>query len=137
MKKLLGIIVLGLLLSGNAYSEIVNLICAHKYGSYLNKELKLVEVKTNSKIGIKVDTKLKKIYSPWPSSNSKQIINIKWGDDTVSWTQGEKNGTGELGASYKLERISGTLHVNHHDILNTGITMMHYRYECLKTNKLF
>ena len=136
MKKILGIVVLGLLLSGNAYAEIIYLSCTFKNGSYFNKKSKIVEIKTNSKISIKVDTRSKKIYSPWPSIIT-EIIDIKWSDDTVSWTQGERNGTGELGHSYKLDRISGTLNVNQHDVLNTGITRMNYRYECLKTNKLF
>jgi hypothetical protein len=36
MKKLLSIIVLGLLLSGNAYSEVTNLICEYKETYYRN-----------------------------------------------------------------------------------------------------
>ena len=135
MKKLLGILVLGLLLSGNAYAEKVFLKCelVSGFDSWKDKSKNVVYEKGElSDVGLEINTKTKKIFDT-AYSNFPAKIN-DWDDNRVRWSQ-------PLNLfpynSYTLDRLTGklfNLKNNHDDHPMLGQML---NYKCSAAKKLF
>ena len=157
MKKLLSILVLSLLFSGNAFAEDLNLTCKYITGQthYENKiELTTRDEMVNSGLPVRIDqvfiinSKTKKIlrqkYSGEfvPLSKNKDNFDIVWSDQNVIWSY-------QLdvfkGGVYKtiLDRSSGILvdEVFHGQKSNfrkqSGMNYQKSESKCQLTKKLF
>jgi len=124
MKKLLGIVVLGLLLSGNAYAEIINLSCS-EYKGYGNFKKSYVYP---SNLNYRIDTD-KKTYE-WKTTaqpNWTKMVILEWNGTTIKAKDPDPAyaSTTELFnyANLKMEIIEGNKKVKGHMQLickNTG-----------------
>ena len=136
MKKLFStILVLGLLLSGNAYAEKVFLKCElvdgmdnwkdkSKNGVYRKGEL--------PDVGLEINTKTKKIFDTTYSKSP--VLNNDWDDNKVNWSQP----TIFLKINdYTLDRLTGELLIlkGYHDD-NPKLSLI-LSYKCSATKKLF
>ena len=136
MKKLLGIVVLGLLLSGNAYAEKIFLKCELTGGidNWKDKSKNGVYRKGDkADVGLEINTKSKKIFDTFHSDVSPDISN--WDDNSVSWNQHPT--TLLKHNSYILDRLTGKLSrlKGYHDI-NPLISEI-LNYKCSAAKKLF
>tara|TARA_R110000782_G_scaffold248728_1_gene335758 strand:+ start:26 stop:499 length:474 start_codon:yes stop_codon:yes gene_type:complete len=157
MKKLLGIIVLGLLLSGNAYAEDLNLTCNYITGQthYETKiEINTRDEMLNSGLPVTIDkvfiinSKTKKIlrqkYSGEfvPLSKSKDNFDIVWSNQNIIWSYQLSVFDGMF---YKtiLDRSSGilvdeTFHGKKSNFKKqTGMNYQKSEFKCELTKKLF
>jgi hypothetical protein len=114
MKKLLGIMVLGLLLSGNAYAETILLKCKFidaKQDVYLaNVIVKTVKpTHLEKEIEIRLNTALEKIIEA-PAYSSVYLKWDVWADDYIGW-KSDVTITMELDVvdTYNLDRVTGIL----------------------------
>ena len=105
MKKLLGIIVLGLLLSGNAYAEIINLNCSgyKGYGDFstFNRE------GNDGDLKFKIDTQ-KKTYEFWAKEQPKwvKMIILDWQGTSIKAKDPNHGGVELFNyANYKIEML--------------------------------
>ena len=135
MKKLLSILVLSLLLSGNAYAEKVFLKCelVHGMDNWKDKSKNGVYRKGElPDVGLEINTKTKKIFD---TTYSKSTVSINdWDDNKVSWSQP----TIFLKVNdYRLDRLTGKLLIikgyhDHNPMLSQILT-----YKCSVAKKLF
>ena len=135
MKKVLGIVVLGLLFSGNAYAEKVFLKCELVDGmdNWQDKSRNRVYRKGElPDVGLEINTKTKKIfdttYSTFP------VVNNDWDDNKVEWSQP----TILLKINdYTLDRLTGELLIlkGYHD--DNPMLSLILSYKCSATKKLF
>ena len=114
MKKLLEIVVLGLLLSGNAYAETILLKCKFidaKQDVYLaNVIVKTVKpTHLEKEIEIRLNTALEKIIEA-PAYSSVYLKWDVWADDYIGW-KSDVTITMELDVvdTYNLDRVTGIL----------------------------
>ena len=88
MKKLLGIIVLGLLWSGNVYAENITLICKFVSGEHLDLDRKVLKFKSSDGVAkdvlVKLDTKRKKLIDTSSYTNSDNAT-VLWEEDFIQW----------------------------------------------------
>ena len=135
MKKLLGIVVLSLLLSGNAYAEKVFLKCELVDGmdNWKDKSRNRVYRKGElPDVGLEINTKTKKIFDTTYSTFS--VLNNDWDDNEVSWSQP----TILLKINdYTLDRLTGELLIlkGYHD--DHPMLSLILSYKCSATKKLF
>ena len=150
MKKLLAILVLGLLISGNAYSKIVDLHCEYVQGHIIDKvphpghadnkkNTTYISISENDVEGynIKLDTTREKIIEApqFKSDGSTRMF----GDDLIVWYAAL--GPGErLEIKFTLNRYTGRLE-EYHKHYKWGDTennyWAHFIYECSKAKRLF
>ncbi len=135
MKKLLGIVVLGLLLSGNAYSGIINLKCIWNSGYALPVE----DLSSNKGkiIFLKIDLNNNKVLDS-PSGGfenikrkyKEQYVDID--EDEIDF--GERAGEGARTYSISIDRNTGALTEKH--LFNTEQlkAMIVNKYLCEKTS---
>ncbi len=140
MKKLLSIIVLGLLLSGNAYAETLTLNCSFEkfvdQTNFLDEKIipknqlptivtddKFITLEIKSKNDIKIlDTSLMVRITP------KIIIPFKINDNFIHFKELENSSD-----IYSLDRRTGLLLVNY----KSSKEKLRIYYSCVKKNKLF
>ena len=150
IKKLLAILVLGLLLSGNAYAKIIDLHCKFIEGNItknvphpghedIEKNTTYLSISDNDVKGynIKLDTSKKKIleapgYSPDGSTYG-------FNDDLIEWWAVFASGS-TLEVKYTLNRYTGRLREYHKNYVY-GDTEHNYWmdliYDCSKAKRLF
>ena len=135
MKKLLSIIVLGLLLSGNAYAEQIFLKCELVDGIHNWKDKSRNGVYRKGEladVGLEINTKTKKIFDT--SYSNFPVKSNDWDDNEVDWTQP----TALLKInSYTLDRLTGNLfnlkgYHNDHPMNSEMLS-----YKCSAAKKLF
>ena len=135
MKKLLSIIVLGLLLSGNAYAEQIFLKCELVDGIQFWKDKSRNGVYRKGEladVGLEINTKTKKIFDT--SYSNFPVKSNDWDDNEVDWTQP----TALLKInSYTLDRLTGNLfnlkgYHNDHPMNSEMLS-----YKCSAAKKLF
>ena len=150
MKKLLAIVVLGLLLGGNAYSETLTLNCSfEKYvdrtNIYAEKIIpenqlptimtddKFITLEIKSKNDIKIlDTSLIIGYE-MRKPEDRIIIPFKINDNFIHFK--EKENSLDI---YSLDRLTGLLLLNYESSKgNTTKEVVRKYYSCVKKNKLF
>ena len=135
MKKLLGIVVLGLLLSGNAYADKVFLKCELVDGmdNWKDKSRNRVYRKGElPDVGLEINTKTKKIFDTTYSTFA--VLNNDWDDNQVSWSQP----TMLIKINdYTLDRLTGELLIikGYHDD-NPRLSLF-LSYKCSAAKKLF
>ena len=150
MKKLLGIVVLGLLLGGNAYSKIVELHCEYVQGHIIDKvphpghadnkkNTTYISISEHDVEGynIKLDTTKEKIIEAplFKSDGSTRMF----GDDIIFWyaALGPEE---RLEIKFTLNRYTGRLE-EYHKHYKWGDTennyWAHFIYECSKAKRLF
>ena len=159
MKKLLGIVVLGLLLCENAYAKDYNLNCKYisgqnKYGTRVislgRAEMLNSGLPTLDKVII-VNSKTKKIlrqkYSGEfvPLKQNKDNFSIKWNDHNIIWTY--RGGTSGFMADalFKTELnrssavlIEETFHGEKSEMRKqSGLTYQLSKFKCEVTEKIF
>ena len=133
MKKLLGIIVLGLLLSGNAYAKKVYLNCSFINGSFVDKEYKNEKtIDYKSDVTIDLDLKTNTVLDgPHLGKDSDPIMDDD--EDIISWQS--QIGPQKKGTFYwiNLNRRNGDLNIL------TFSTVLKYdsseNYKCIITEK--
>ena len=139
MKKLLGIVVLGLLSSGNAYAENIALICKFVSGDHLTADRKVIKLGSHGveadDVVVKLDTKRKKLIGDSAHSDNAAVF---WEDDLITWWP--KYNSKISNTSFELNRYSGQLIVktitnNSGSSAVDGITNI--KFNCSKTNKMF
>ena len=133
MKKLLSIIVLSLLFSGNAYAETVYLNCSFINGSFVDKEYnneKTIDYKSD--VTIDLDLKTNTVLDgPHLRKDSDPIMDDDY--DIISWQS--QIGPQKKGTFYwiNLNRRNGDLNIL------TFSTVLKYNssenYKCIKTEK--
>ena len=136
MKKLLGIVVLSLLLSGNAYADKVFLKCEFVDGlnAWKDKSKNGVFRKGDlPDVGLEINTKSKKIFDT-SYSDVPPDISI-WDDNHVSWAQ---DPTVLLNHnSYGLDRLTGDLSRLKGYYDGSPLLSEILNYKCSAANKLF
>ena len=140
MKKLFStILVLGLLLSGNAYAENIALICKFVSGDHLTADRKVIKLGSHGvdadDVVVKLDTKRKKLIGDSAHSDNAAVF---WEDDLITWWP--KYNSKISNTSFELNRYSGQLIVktitnNSGSSTVDGITNI--KFNCSKTNKMF
>ena len=139
MKKLLGILVLSLLFSGNAYAENIALICKFVSGDHLTADRKVIKLGSHGvdadDVVVKLDTKRKKLIGDSAHSDNAAVF---WEDDLITWWP--KYNSKISNTSFELNRYSGQLIVktitnNSGSSTVDGITNI--KFNCSKTNKMF
>ena len=154
MKKLLGIVVLGLLLSGNAYAKDLNLTCdmisAHNhYGTKVTTLSKSELLSTGwptFKISFIVNSKKKKILRQKlsgefaPMGKNANNFDIVWSDYNIIWTW---NVTKDEWRKHILNRSTG----EYEEISfygeksmfrkQAGLTKQVNKFQCIVSEKLF
>ena len=150
MKKLLWIIVLGLLLSGNAYSKIVDLHCEYVQGHIIEKvphpghadnkkNTTYISISEHDVEGynIKLDTTKEKIIEA-PQFESDGSTHM-FGDDLIFW-YASLSPEAILEIKFTLNRFTGRLE-EYHKHYRWGETetnyWAHFIYECSKAKRLF
>ncbi|MDC0200576.1 hypothetical protein OAJ40_01695 [Candidatus Pelagibacter sp.] len=150
MKKLLGIVVLGLLLSGNAYSKIIDLHCKFIAGNIvekvphpghedIKKNTTYISISEHDVEGynIKLDTTNNKIIEApmFESDGSTRMF----GDDLIFWYASLSSGA-RLEIKFTLNRYTGRLR-EYHKHYKYGDTENNYWvdliYDCSIAKKLF
>ena len=134
MKKLLVIVVLGLLLTSNAYSEIINLRCEWNSGYSFPEE----DMSSNrGKVDFyKIDLKKKKVLDS-PSGtfeNEKTELSRRWfnvSDNTISF--GVETKLGMRRHSHRIDRNTGVLKETHYLNAEELKGMVVNNYLCEKT----
>ena len=135
MKKLLGIVVLGLLLSGNAYAKKVFLKCELFEGIHNWKDKSRNGVYRKGEladVGLEINTKTKKIFDT--SYSHFPVKRNDWDENEVEWTQP----TILLRINkYTLDRLTGNLFIlkGYHDDHPMNSEMLSYK--CSAAKKLF
>ena len=146
MKKLLAIVVLGLLLGGNAYSETLTLNCSFEkyvdrtniYAEKIIPENQLPTSMTDDKfitleIKSKNDIKILDTSLMGDRINPKIIIPFKINDNFIHFK--EKENSLDI---YSLDRRTGLLLLNYKSSKgNTTKEVVRKYYSCVKKNKLF
>ena len=150
MKKLLGIIVLGLLLSGNAYAKIIKLHCEFIAGNIIEKvpHPGHEDIKKNTTYisisdhdikgyNIKLDTTKEEIIEA-PDYSLDGSTHI-FGDEIIEWFAALASGS-RLSVHYTLNRYTGRLR-EYHKHYKWGDTENNYWmdliYDCSKAKRLF
>ena len=150
MKKLLGIVVLGLLLSGNAYAKIIKLHCEFIAGNItekvphpghedIKKNTTYISISEHDIKGynIKLDTTKKEIIEA--PNYSLDGSTRMFGDDIIFWyaALGPEE---RLEIKFTLNRYTGRLE-EYHKHYRWGETetnyWAHFIYECSKAKRLF
>ena len=150
LKKFLMILFLGLLLSGNAYSKIIDLHCKFIAGNIvekvphpghedIKKNTTYISISEHDVEGynIKLDTTNKKIIEApmFESDGSTRMF----GDEIIEWFAALSSGS-ELEIRYTLNRYTGRLR-EYHKHYKYGDTENNYWmdliYDCSKAKKLF
>ncbi len=109
MKKLLGIVVLGLLISGNVYGKELILVCENFKNISYDKKNEIKEDEENIQFNelFKINTIEEKVYKFDKSYNKfYEQNNTKWNDVLISWRKDNENRTNineinRLDLSYK------------------------------------
>ena len=150
MKKLLGIVVLGFLLSGNAYAKIIDLHCKFIEGNItekvphpgkedIKKNTTFISISDHDVEGynIKLDTTKEEIIEApmFEVPGSTRMF----GDDLIIWYASLSSGA-RLEIKFTLNRYTGRLreyhkHYKHGDTENNY--WMDLIYDCSKAKKLF
>ena len=150
MKKLLGIMVLGLLLSGNAYSKIIDLHCKFIEGNITKniphpghedskKNTTYLSISDNDVEGynIKLDTTKEKIIKA-PNYSADGSTRM-FGNDLIIWYAALSSGA-TLEIKFTLNRYTGRLS-EYHKHYKYGETEYNYWmdliYDCAKAKRLF
>ena len=136
MKKLLGIVLLGLLLSGNAYAEKIFLKCELTGGidNWKDKSKNGVYRKGDkADVGLEINTKSKKIFDTFHSDVSPDISN--WDDNSVEWKQ-QPTTLLRLN-NYTLNRLTGKLLILRGYHNNNPLISEILNYKCSTAKKLF
>jgi hypothetical protein len=150
MRNLLSIIFVSLLLSGNAYSKIVNLHCKFIEGSHtdkvphpghadIEKNTTYISISEHDVEGynIKLDTTKEKIIEA-PQFKSDGSTHM-FGDDLIFWYASLASGA-SLEIKFTLNRYTGRLE-EYHKHYKWGDTennyWAHFIYECSKAKRLF
>ena len=150
MKKLLGIIVLGLLLSGNAYANIIDLHCKFIEGKItekvphpghedIKKNTTYISISEHDIKGynIKLDTTKKEIIEA--PNYSLDGSTRMFGDEIIEWFAALGSGS-ELEVRYTLNRYTGRLR-EYHKHYKYGDTENNYWmdliYDCSIAKRLF
>ena len=137
MKKLLGIIVVGLLLSGSAYSAETNIKCTFEKGKYVFHKNRGGETFNNKDksyyedIYIVLDKQNKKIIS-YPSMDGTAFKLKNWGDDTILW---EINWGEEMWEKYRLNSITAKLRTYFVSKVPGSEQAVEVYYNCLLVEK--
>ena len=150
MKKLLGIVVLGFLLSGNAYAKIIDLHCKFIEGNItekvphpghedIKKNTTFISISDHDVEGynIKLDTTKEKIIEApmFEVPGSTRMF----GDDLIIWYASLSSGA-RLEIKFTLNRYTGRLS-EYHKHYKYGETEDNYWmtliYDCSKAKKLF
>ena len=150
MKKLLGILVLSFLISGNVYAKIIKLHCEFTAGKItekvphpghedIKKNTTYISISDHDIKGynIKLDTTKKEIIeAPDYSSDGSTRI---FGDEIIEWFAALSSGS-RLSVNYTLNRYTGRLS-EYHKQYKYGDTENNYWmdliYDCSKAKKLF
>ncbi len=115
MKKLLGILVLSLLLNGNAFGETIMLECVlideGKLSRYKNNKVVKVEKPSltswRKEYDIRVNPELKKMIKG-PDIGSYPPAKVYWTDDSIMWTNEIEATIGyRTESKYILDRVEG------------------------------
>jgi hypothetical protein len=139
MKKILSILVLGLLLSGNVYAENIVLICKFVSGDHLSADRKSIKFSAYDGVAkdvvVKLDTKRKKLIGDSAQSDNATVL---WEEDFIQWWP--KYNSKIFNTSYELNRFSGQLIIqtitnNSGSSTVDGITNI--KFNCSKSNKMF
>ena len=139
MKKLLGIVVLGLLFSGNAYSVETNIKCTFEKGRYIYDKDRTGETFNNNEniyedISISLDTQNKKIIS-YPFKDGAGFRLSYWEDNEIIW---EINWGEELRQTYYLDSITAKLRTDFVSKIPDKEQVVEIYYNCsLVEKKLF
>ena len=150
MKKLLGIVVLGLFLSGNAYAKIIKLHCEFIAGNItekvphpghedIKKNTTYISISDHDIKGynIKLDTTKEEIIEA-PNYSSDGSTRM-FGDEIIEWFAALGSGS-ELKVRYTLNRYTGRLR-EYHKHYKYGDTENNYWmnliYDCSKAKRLF
>ena len=150
MKKLLGIVVLGFLLDGNAYSKIVDLHCEYVQGHIIDKvphpghadnkkNTTYISISEHDVEGynIKLDTTKEKIIEA-PNYSADGSTRM-FGDDLIIWYAALSSGE-RLEVKFTLNRYTGRLS-EYHKHYKYGETEDNYWmdliYDCAKAKRLF
>ena len=150
MKKILSLLIVSLLLSGNAYSKIVNLHCKFIEGTITKnvphpghedskKNTTYLSISDNDVEGynIKLDTTKEKIIEApqFKSDGSTRMF----GDDLIFWYAPLPSGS-RLEVKFTLNRYTGRLS-EYHKHYKYGETKDNYWmdliYDCVKAKRLF
>ena len=150
MKKLFGIVVIGLLLSGNAYSKIIDLHCKYISGHLTEKipHPGHADSKNNTtyipisdtgieSYKIRLDTTKEKIIeAPQYSSDGSTRI---FGDDLIEWWAALASGS-TLKVKFTLNRYTGRLSEYHKHYVygdTENNYWMNLIYDCSTAKRLF
>ena len=119
MKKLLGIVVLGLLLSGNAFAKEIILNCENYRVIGYYKSGGITDEPGDSRLNeiFKINSKKNRIYR-YNNSAKKflEIRNAKWSDSSISWSTdiGTSKAFKELNR-YDLSYTNNRIYINSPD----------------------
>ena len=143
MKKLLGIVVLGLFLSGNAYSKVINLICTTKLSkSVVHGKSQIDDISDLIEQVLVIDLSKKTVldYGSVPGLPEMEYENIKVNNSTIEW----EDDLEQFGyQKYVLNRISGqftttSTHTKESGIYKAfGITFSQTASDCKLKDKKF
>ena len=139
MKKLLGIVVLGLLLSGNVYANVIYVKCvSFEMISYKRNGEVIKESVNDIEDLFEIDDKKKVISKQIFSSDYfHKLPNIKWSNSNIKWYGNV--GEGNYKASNNINRITGKYiqDAEMKEIVNPTFKRKIVKYNCETLNKKF
>ena len=138
MKKILGIVVMGILLSGNAIAKTIIISCiSYEQINYKRSGEVIIDQKTHLEYIFELDDKNETIYQYSDLMNYFQkLSDVIWGSSIILWTGFIGDG---LKSSSKLNRITGQyiIDTKMDEKFNPDTSRTINKYNCKSVDKKF